>query len=102
MRSSDGLAVYAKIFRPTASARRWVTNHGGVGSSVRSPSPSERGKGANGARTTLFCGLSNKYALWTMPIPLPTASIVLPGNAPQLAVGNEKPTPGHVLTVTQP
>ena len=88
--------------RPTVSALRCVTNQGGMGSSVRSPFASVRGNGANGARTTVFSGRSKRNVLWTQPIPLPAFANVLPGNAPQLAVGSRKPTPGQVLIVTEP
>jgi hypothetical protein len=43
--------------RVVLSAARFVTNHGGFGDMCRSPTMSERGNGANGPFSTVFCGL---------------------------------------------
>ena len=75
----------------TAAPVRADTNHGGFGRIVRRPPPfaigSDRGNGRNGPRSTERSTPSSSSALCTTPMPLPTSSIVPPGNAPQVRVG---------------
>ncbi len=80
--SGLGLAAKRVSRRAVVSAIAFVTNHGGRGDVCNSPARTERGNGANGAQTTLFCGRSNSRALWTTPAPDWMSVRSWPGNAP--------------------
>ena len=85
---------------------REVTNHGGFGSTENVPragdEEDERGNGRNGPRVTDRSTRSSSSALWTMPMPLCTSSIVAPGNAPQVIVGVRKMNAVQALTAMPP
>ncbi len=77
-------------------------NHGGRGNKENDKLSKLRGKGRNGASTTVRSGLSNRQVLCTTPMPLCTSARVGPGKGPQVACGVKKPKPVHALIAMVP